>query len=271
MQRREFITSVIGGVAASGLTVAAGSASEQQTTAAGGAPEFYAWQHYILRSGTQQQRMAEFLQSAAIPALNRLGHQPIGAFEVVAGAITPSIFLLVPMRSLDALASMEPSLVKDAEFLKAGTTYIDAPAEDPVYERREVSVLAAFAKMPRLQVPAQTAEKRPRLFELRTYESHSEKAHRAKVQMFEELGEMDIFRRVGLKAVFFAHTLAGPRMPSLVYMLVHENLADRDKNWAAFSADPEWKKLSGLAGYGNADIVTNITSVYLRPAAYSQI
>ena len=190
---------------------------------------------------------------------------------MVAGAITPSIFLLVPMRSLDALASMEASLVKDAEFLKAGTTYIDAPAEDPVYERREVSVLAAFLKMPRLQVPAQTAEKRPRLFELRTYESHSEKAHRAKVQMFEELGEMDIFRRVGLRAVFFAHTLAGPRMPSLVYMLVHENLADRDKNWAAFSADPEWKKLSGLAGYRNADIVTNITSVYLRPASYSQI
>ena len=71
MQRREFITSVIGGVAATGLTVAAGSASEQQTTAAGGAPEFYAWQHYILRSGTQQQRVAEFLQEgAAIPALN---------------------------------------------------------------------------------------------------------------------------------------------------------------------------------------------------------
>ena len=272
MQRREFITSVIGGVAAAGIPTVAIDGSEAQTgQAQGGAPEFYAWQHYILRSGTQQQRMAEFLQSAAIPALNRLGHQPIGAFEVVAGAITPSIFILVPMRSLDALASMEASLVQDNEFLKAGTSYLDAPAENPAYERREISVLAAFAKMPRLQVPAQTAEKRPRLFELRTYESHSEKAHRAKVRMFEELGEMDIFRRVGLKAVFFSHTLAGPRMPSLVYMLVHDNLADRDKNWAAFGADPEWKKLSGLAGYRNADIVTNITSVYLRPAVYSQI
>ena len=215
--------------------------------------------------------MAEFLQSAAIPALNRLGHQPIGAFEVVAGAITPSIFLLVPMRSLDALASMEASLVKDAEFLKAGTTYIDAPAEDPVYERREVSVLAAFLKMPRLQVPAQTAEKRPRLFELRTYESHSEKAHRAKVQMFEELGEMDIFRRVGLRAVFFAHTLAGPRMPSLVYMLVHENLADPGQELGGVQRRPGVEEAVGLAGYRNADIVTNITSVYLRPAAYSQI
>jgi hypothetical protein len=259
LQRRDFITSVIGGLTAAGVTEAA--AGSGQAPVPGGAPEFYAWQHYILRSGTQQQRMAEFLGKAAIPALNRLGHQPIGAFEVVAGAITPSIFVLVPLRSLDALASMEASLAN----------YIDAPATDPAYERREMSVLAAFAKMPRIQLPAQTVEKRPRLFELRTYESHSEKAHRAKVQMFEELGEMEIFRRVGLKAVFFSHTLAGPRMPSLVYMLVHDNLADRDKNWAAFSGDPEWKKLASLAGYSNADIVTNISSVYLRPAAYSQI
>ena len=121
----------------------------------------------------------------AIPALNRLGHQPIGVFEVVAGAITPSIFVLVPMRSLDALASMEASLAKDTEFLKAGATYIDATAADPAYDRREMSVLAAFAKMPRIQLPAQTATKSPRLFELRTYEGHSEKAHRSKVRMFE--------------------------------------------------------------------------------------
>ena len=260
---------VIGGVAATGLSAAAAESGGQPSSA--NAPEFYAWQQYILRSGTQQPRIADFLQNAAIPALNRLGHQPIGAFEAVSGPISPSVFLLVPLRSLDGFASLEASLVKDDAFVKAASTYIDAPAADPAYERRETSLLAAFDRMPRLQVPAQTAEKRPRIFELRTYESHSEKAHLAKVRMFEELGEMEIFKRVGLKAVFFSHTLAGPRMPSLVYMLVYDNLADREKTWAAFSADAEWKKLSATAGYTNADIVSNITSVYLRPAAYSQI
>jgi len=271
VQRRAFISSLVGGIAGSGVVATSQNASAQTAPAAGGAPEFYAWQHFVLRSGTQQQRMTDFLQNAAIPALNRLGHQPIGVFEAVAGAITPSLFVLTPLPTPQALATMEASLAKDSEFLKAASAYVDAPADDPAYERREVSLLAAFAKMPRVQVPAQTAGKRPRLFELRTYESHSEKAHRAKVQMFEELGEMDIFRRVGLKAVFFSHTLAGPRMPSLVYMLVYDNFADRDKGWAAFSSDPEWKKLSTLAGYRNADIVSNITSIYLRPAAYSQI
>ena len=70
MQRRDFISSVIGGVAASGLSGAAAHHGRQsRRRAAGGAPEFYAWQHYVLRNGTQQQRMAEFLQNAADPCV----------------------------------------------------------------------------------------------------------------------------------------------------------------------------------------------------------
>ena len=125
--------------------------------------------------------------------------------------------------------------------------------------------------MPHIDVPAATAAKGPRLFELRTYESPSEHAHRAKVRMFEDMGEIDIFRRCGLTPVFFSRTLIGPRMPSLVYMLVYENQAARDKAWGAFRDDPDWKKLSTTAGYTDPEIVSNITSVLLRPAAYSQV
>ena len=35
--------------------------------------------------------------------------------------------------------------------------------------------------------------------------------------------------------------------------------------------DPEWKKLSTTPGYTNPEILTNITNVFLRPTAYSQI
>ena len=69
--------------------------------------------------------------------------------------------------------------------------------------------------MPNVQVPAATAAKGPRLFELRTYESHNERAHRMKVKMFAEMGEIEIFRKAGLTPVFFARTPVGPRMPSL--------------------------------------------------------
>jgi hypothetical protein len=60
-------------------------------------------------------------------------------------------------------------------------------------------------------------------------------------------------------------------MPNLVYMLVHDNMAGREKSWDAFRTDAEWRKLSQTPGFTDPEIVTNITTVFLRPAAYSQI
>ena len=120
-------------------------------------------------------------------------------------------------------------------------------------------------------MPAQTAGKAPRIFELRIYESPSEKAHLKKVEMFETLGEIEIFKRTGLTPVFFGRMIAGPKMPCLVYMLVHDSLAAREKSWSAFVGDAEWAKLRQTPGYGDADIVSNITTWLLRPSAASQI
>jgi hypothetical protein len=195
----------------------------------------------------------------------------VGVFEVVFGLPSPAVFVLTPFASAEALAAKEAQLDKDEAFARAAVTYGDSAATDPVYVRQEVAILTACPQVPRVQVPAATAAKGPRLFELRTYESHNERAHRAKVKMFAEMGEIDIFRRVGLTPVFFARTLAGPRMPSLVYMLVHENMAAREKSWDAFRTDAEWRKLSQTPGFTDPEIVSNITTVFLRPAAYSQI
>jgi hypothetical protein len=249
------------GVSAGGT----GQASESST------PSLYTWRQYILRTGTQPKRLADFLQNAAIPALNRLGHRPIGVFEVLTGLPTPTVFVMTPFDSVESLLSLEERLDKDQEFVRAGASYTDAPATDPVYVRQEMSLLSAFPKFPRIEIPAATAANGPRLFELRTYESPSEHAHRAKVTMFQDMGEIEIFRKSGLTPVFFSRTIAGPRMPNLVYMLVHENQAGRDKSWGAFRDNPDWKQLSATPGYTDPEIVSNITTVLMRPAAYSQI
>ena len=124
--------------------------------------------------------------------------------------------------------------------------------------------------MPKLEVPTGAYAGASRVFELRTYESHSKKANKKKIEMFNE-GEIAIFRRAGLQPVFFGETLIGTRMPNLTYMLVYEDMAARDKHWSAFGADPEWKKLSSTPGYTDPEIVSNISNLFLRPAAYSQI
>jgi hypothetical protein len=267
MHRRHFIASTLGAT-----FMGASSHASAQTQGSGTRTlEFYVWRQYVLRTGTQPRRLADYLQNAAIPALNRLGHSPIGAFEVTFGLPTPTVFVLTPSSSLENLMSIEARLERDEAFTKAADSYINAPATDPVYVRQEVSLLTAFPNVPKIEVPAATAAKGPRLFELRTYESHNERAHRAKVRMFAEMGEVDIFRTCGLTPVFFARTFAGPRMPSLMYMLVHENMAGREKSWDNFRNNADWKKLSSTAGYTDPEIVSNITTVFLRPAVYSQI
>jgi NIPSNAP protein len=250
------------------LGSAAGGAQPSSRDAA---PEIYLWRHYIIHRAAQPQRLGDFLQHAAIPALNRAGINPIGVFEGVSGVQTPGIFTLTPVPSFEALGTLESRLVQDQEFARAGAAYLDSTAADPPFIRQEVSVLTAFPKFPRIVVPAATATRGPRLFELRTYESPTEKAHREKVKMFSELGEIDIFRRVGLTPVFFSRTFAGPNMPSLTYMLVHENMAAHDKSWSAFGSDPDWRKLAQTPGYTDPEIVSNITAVFLRPTPYSQI
>ena len=253
------------------MAATSNASSAQTQNSATRTPELYVWRQYVLRNGTQLGRLADYLQNAAIPAFNRLGHSPIGVFEVTFGLPTPMVFVLTPSASLDSLASIETRLERDEAFIKAAAGYFNAPATDPVYLRQEVSLLTAFPNVPRVEVPAATAAKGPRLFELRTYESHNERAHRAKVRMFAEMGEVDIFRACGLTPVFFARTLAGSRIPSLIYMLVHENMAGREKSWDGFRTSPDWKRVSSTPGYADAEIVSNITTVFLRPAAYSQI
>jgi len=83
--------------------------------------------------------------------------------------------------------------------------------------------------------------------------------------------EIDIFKRTGLRAVFFGETMVGSSMPSLTYMLAFADMEERTRTWAAFAGDPDWKKLSTTPGYTDAETVSNITNVILTPTPYSQI
>jgi hypothetical protein len=199
-----------------------------------------------------------------------MGIAPIGVFEVMVGPENPSIYLLIPLKSLEALARIEARLAADAEYQTTGAAVINAPSTEPAYVRAESSLMVAFDGLPHLQPPNFGKGQAGRIFELRTYESHSKKANRKKIEMFNS-SEIGIFRRTGLQPVFFGETLVGQKLPQLTYMLAFENMESHDKNWAAFGADPEWKKLSTTPGYTDGEIVSNISNMFLRPAAYSQI
>lgn len=267
MKRREFLTS---SVAAAGIGTLLTGANANAQEAGTAAREIYELRCYHLRRGPQTERFERFYREAAIPAMNRAGVKPVGVFSVMVGMDSPSMHVLLTHKSMDSVAELPNKLAADAEYQSAGAPFINAPATDPSYVRVESSLMAAFAGMPKLEVPALGDGNKSRIFELRTYESPSKKTNKKKIEMFEK-GEIAIFRRNGLTPVFFGETLIGARLPNLTYMLVFENQAAHDKNWAAFAADPEWKTLSHTPGYTDSEIVSNISNVMLRPAGYSQI
>ena len=229
-------------------------------------PEYYELRLYHLRRGAKPKLVNDFFRDVALPAMNRNGIAPVGFFDVMIGPDNPTLYMLTPHKSLESFATASARVTMDAEYQKAGASFLNMPATDPAYVRVESSLLIAFDTMPKIEVP----QNKPRIFELRTYESHNKKANKKKIEMF-NVGEIAIFRRAGLQPVFFGETLIGTKLPNLTYMLTYPDMATRDKNWAVFAADPEWKKLSTTPGYADAEIVTNISSVFLRPTAYSQI
>jgi hypothetical protein len=169
---------------------------------------------------------------------------------------------------MDAIEAAEARMTSDKEFQAAAEAY--DIIGDPAYIRIDTSILRAFDGIPELTAPPSDGKRAARIFEMRTYESPSEKAGRRKIKMFED-GEAGIFRRLGMAPVFFGQGVTGSNLPSLTYMLSYEDLAARDRLWKAFGADPEWQKLRAQPGLSDADIVSNISNRILRPLAFSEI
>jgi hypothetical protein len=200
--------------------------------------------------------------------MNRAGVTKVGAFTVMYGDNAPSLVLVLAHPTLESVVSLREKLAADTEYTRAGAAIIDASLSDPAFVRVESTLLRAMTAMPTLEPSTLAGTNTPRIYELRTYESHSDKAALNKLAMF-NAGEVPIFRKTGLTPVFFGETVVGEKMPSLAYMLTFKDMVARDAAWAAFSQDPDWKTLSADPQY--RENVSAISDLILRPTAYSQV
>lgn len=258
MERREFLA----GAALTGAAITTlGADAEEKTVER----EYYEHRIYQLLPGDRNGAIHTFLEQAAIPAWNRAGIGPVGVFTGVYGGEWTHLEVLLPHASLASYVAAGEALAADAEFTKAGADFLDTPASDPNFVRYETNLMVAFSGMPKLKAP----EKKDRIFELRTYESHSEKFAKKKIEMFNTGGEIEIFLEVGLRPVFFGETIAGARMPNLTYMMAFDDIPHHDASWAKFVGAESWKVLSADPQY--KDTVSNIHNRILKPTAYSQI
>ncbi len=230
--------------------------------------EYYELRVYRIDSLEKQEVVSRYLETALVPALNRMGIDRVGVFTLQEPADDFSIFALIPYPTLDHLTRLSDVLDQDADYQQVASEYFAASIDDPAYERIENKLMKAFDSIPVMELPRQTAGREARIFELRTYESHHENAAYRKVQMFDE-GETQIMRETGLGPVFFGEVLVGHDVPNLTYMLSSTDRETHKKSWEAFLAHPDWVRMKAMDRY--KDTVSKIANWFLVPTPYSQI
>lgn len=262
MKRRNFIA----GIGPLAVAPAFAFSSSQQKNAEG--QQYFEWIHYTLPTGSNKNRVEKYYEEAAIPALNRQNIQDVGVFNVMYGPTHPSLYVLIPHNSLESVMSYQQKLLDDQEYMRASRDYHNSELSNPAYLRMERSLMKAFKGMPRVE-PAKASVGDERILELRIYESHNYLKGQKKIDMFNDAGEIQIFRDTGLTPVFFGETIFGQLMPNLTYMVAFRDMSDRDRSWDNFRVSPGWAAIKDLEEY--KDTVSNITDIIMRPARCSQI
>ncbi len=229
--------------------------------------EIYEIRIYKLKDKTQEDRVDVFLKNTLVPAFHTYGTKNIGVFKPLETDSTSGkrIFVLIPYSSMEDFFSVNDLVATQGK--SGNSEYIDASYTNPPYDRMESILLRAFPGMAHMEAPLFTNARSERIYELRSYESATEKIYRNKVQMFNQGDEIGLFKRLGFHAVFYADVIAGNRIPNLMYMTTFADRTSHDEHWKAFVDDPQWKKLSGMPEYQHN--VSKINIFLLRPTDYS--
>lgn len=231
--------------------------------------DYYQVQVFRLNGKAQEEKVDNFLKNAYLPALHKAGIEKIGVFKPIENDTTSGkrVYVWIPFKSLNHFAEIQDKLANDQQYQNAGMDFLGAPFDQVPFMRKESILLKAFPDAPNYFIPNYTTPRSERIYELRSYESPTEKLFRQKVKMFNEGGEIKLFKKLEFNVVFNAEVISGSAMPNLMYLSTFANMPEHDAHWKAFGGHPEWKKMSGLEEYKNT--VSKAVILLLHPTDYS--
>ena len=212
----------------------------------------------------------QYLQNSFLPALHRSGIGKVGVFHLMGNDTLSDkkVFVFIALTSLEQAGLLIEGLEKDKTYQTTRQEYWNTSYDHPLYARFETILLRAFQDMPNPEAPKLKNPPAERVYELRSYESASEKLYFNKVEMFNKGGEITLFKSLGFNAIFYAEVLSGSKMPNLMYMTSFENKESREEHWKEFTNSPVWKKISGMPEYQHN--VSKADIFFLTPTSYSE-
>jgi hypothetical protein len=81
---------------------------------------------------------------------------------------------------------------------------------------------------------------------------------------------LNIWKKYGIEQAGFWTVLVGESNQALYYLLKFDSLADREKKWNAFQADPEWHAARAKTEE-NGPIVAKVVNSFLQPTSFSSV
>ena len=79
-----------------------------------------------------------------------------------------------------------------------------------------------------------------------------------------------IWEKHGIRQAGFFTTLVGESNQEVTYLLAWESLAERERKWTAFVADPDWVA-ARTKSEEDGPIVANMASQFMVPTAFSSV
>jgi len=79
-----------------------------------------------------------------------------------------------------------------------------------------------------------------------------------------------IWEKHGIRQAGFWTTLIGESNQEITYMLAWDSVAEREKRWGAFNADPEWAAVVAKTEK-DGQLVENISNQLLMPTQFSAV
>ena len=227
---------------------------------------------YTCSSAEKRDALMGILDKALIPALNRQGATKVGVYTSSAQLnkgkeeYDKVLYTLSVYPTLEAFAASENKLLADKEYMQAIEGITSAPMKDPLYDSCRSVLLCTFKACPDV---VQVAKSPDRIMQLRIYNSYNIERNARKISMFEDGGEIQLFRDAGMPPVFFGHALSGDWLPNLTYMLSFDSEEHQKKAWDKFINCEGWKKLKADPLY--KDTANKITNIILKPSPNAQL
>jgi NIPSNAP len=251
---------LLGGVGAVMPAAGAERANARRTS-------FYVVESFYLKNGTQLPRIHDFLSKTAIPSVRKMHDGPIIALEALVAAHMPQVALITGFTSLEQLWNVHGQMISNKDLLAGYHAWEDGP--EPPFESQTNILLQAAEYSPEI-VAKSEERKTPRVFELRVYHSPTASQLMALHERFAG-PEIKIFHRSGVHPLFYSSTVFGPAVPNLTYLIPFDSLANREKAWAAFGADPEWVKVRAESIAKHGQISSTIQISLYKATPYSPV